>query len=78
MAKNKTIDGWQGFLALIGVSLGVIPLVQYAIGVRRGGLLRFVLGDDPGAALWIVPLVILAVVAVVILLLERGKTQSSR
>ena len=47
---RKTIEGWQAVLGYVAVTLGVIPLVQYAIGVRRGGLLRFVLGDDPGAA----------------------------
>jgi hypothetical protein len=75
---RKTIDGWQGFLGLVAVSLGVIPLAQYAIGGRRGGLLRFVLGDDPGAALWIVPLTILAATVIVILLLERGKSNVTR
>ena len=78
MATKKAIDGWQGFVGFVGITLGVIPLIRYAIGGRRGGLLRFVLGDDPGAALWIVPLVILAVSAAAILLLELGKTRSAR
>ncbi|WP_035858885.1 hypothetical protein [Cryptosporangium arvum] len=78
MARNKTLDAWQGFAGLVGFSLGVVPLVRYAFGGRRGGLLRFVLGDDPGAALWIVPLVILGVAAVVITLLEVGKSHSAR
>ena len=72
---RRAYDRWQGFFCFVGITLGVIPLAQFAIGVRRGGLLRFVLGDDPGAALWITPLVVLAVAATAIFLLERGKSR---
>jgi len=75
---RKGYDSWQGFFGFIAITLGVIPLVQFALGGRRGGLLRLVLGDDPGAALWVVPGTVLAVAAIAILLLERGKTRATR
>ncbi|MFB9317151.1 hypothetical protein [Cryptosporangium minutisporangium] len=73
---RKAIDGWQGLCFFLGITLGVIPLIQFALGTRRGGLLRFVFGDDPGAARWIVPLVILAVAIAAITLLERRKART--
>ncbi|SHN44349.1 hypothetical protein [Cryptosporangium aurantiacum] len=73
---RKTVDGWQGLFCFVGVTLGVIPLAQYAFGIRRGGLLRFVLGQDPGAALWIVPLTILGLAITGVLLFERLKPRA--
>jgi hypothetical protein len=73
---RKAIDGWQGLCCFLGITLGVIPLIQFALGVRRGGLLRFVLGEQPGAALWIAPTAVLVVAVTAIALLERRKARS--
>jgi hypothetical protein len=49
----------EGLLGLVGISLGLIPLIQYLVN-GRPGLWRLVLGSAPGAEGWIVPAAVLA------------------
>ncbi|WP_144127691.1 hypothetical protein [Catellatospora sichuanensis] len=71
--SRKVIEGWQGLLLVVGITLGVFPLIQIGLGVGRGGLWRLALGDDAGALRWILPLATLIVTLAAIALLERRK-----
>lgn len=74
MASNRarTIDGLQGLTALLGITLGVLPLIQVLVG-GHPGLLRVVLDEDAGSMIYAVPIAVVVVMAVVIAVLEGTK-----
>lgn len=62
----------EGLFGLAGITLGLIPLVQF---LWRGtpGWWRLVLGQQPGAAGWVVPTAVLLVCAVAIVVSDRRR-----
>lgn len=69
---SKTVDAWQGLIGLIGITLGVIPLVMLIFG-SSNGLWSLVLDDSAGAIRWVLPVAVLVVGVVAIAVLERRK-----
>ncbi len=71
--KARDIEAIQGIVAFVGITLGVIPLIQVFFG-RRPGLLTLVLPEGPSALHWIAPIVVvLAAIAIVLVLESRKK-----
>lgn len=73
---TRAIDGWQGFVAFVGITIGVIPLIMTAFGAGSG-LWGLVLDDTAGALRWICPLLVLAAGVTAIAALERRKRSSA-
>lgn len=71
--STRTVDGMQGLVALIGITLGVIPLVRAAYGGGPGWLLGWLPGMEGGATTYVVPIVIVVVAVAVMGVLERSK-----
>ncbi|MFT3944331.1 MAG: hypothetical protein QM705_11000 [Ancrocorticia sp.] len=76
MATDKTrgIESAQGLVAFVGITLGVIPLIQVVLG-RRPGLLTLVLSEGPSASHWIAPLVVVLAATVLVFVLELRKNR---
>ena len=68
----KTADAWQGLAGLIGITLGVIPLVMMVFG-SSNGVWSLVLDDSAGALRWVCPLLVLLGGVTAIAILERRK-----
>lgn len=62
----------QGLAALLGITLGVVPLLQMLFQ-GRPGLWKFVLGDAPGSVGYVLPAAILFGAIVVVALTEAKK-----
>lgn len=71
-ATKRRLDGWQAVTAFVGITAGLLPLVQVVLG-RGPGLWRLVVGDASGSAAVVPPLVLLAVAVAVIVWLESLK-----
>jgi len=72
MATKRTLDAWQGVTAFIGITAGLLPLVQVALG-RGPGLWRLLIGPVSGPLAYAPPLILLAVAIAVIAWLELLK-----
>jgi len=72
---RKQLDAWQGAMAFIGITLGLLPLVQFLFG-RGPGLLRLVLGEDPGVYGHLLPIIVIAMCVAVVARLESVKRAS--
>ncbi len=72
---RKQLDAWQGGVAFIGITLGLLPLLQVLFG-RGPGLLRLVLGEDPGVYGYLRPIVVIAMCVAVVARLEPVKRAS--
>jgi hypothetical protein len=62
-------------MAFIGITLGLLPLVQVLLG-RGPGLLRLVLGEDPGVYGYLLPIVVIAMCVAAVASLESVKRTS--
>jgi hypothetical protein len=71
-ATKRRLDAWQAVTAFVGITAGLLPLVQVLLG-RGPGLWRFLVGDAAGPAASVPPLALLAVAAAVIMWLESLK-----
>jgi hypothetical protein len=72
--KTRAIDGLQGVCALIGITVGVIPLASWAVGGESGGLLGRISGWSPlGSQAYVLPVAVIAVAIGVIAILEVMK-----
>lgn len=69
---SKKRDGVQGVAAVVGITLGVIPLLQMVFS-GRPGLLKFVLGNDPGVIGYVVPAAILLIAVAAVAVTEAKK-----
>ena len=75
---NRTITTWQGIVAFIGITAGVIPLVRFLV-LGRAGSVWSRLFDDAGATLgWAGPLVLVVAAIGLIAGLERRRRYASR
>ena len=71
---SKTINAAQGAAALIGITLGAIPMVQYLLRGTAGSVWKL-LGTGTGTAAWAGPLAVVLAALVAITVLERGRTR---
>lgn len=58
---NRT--AWNGLATvciLIGLSLGVVPLVQWFVADHESGVIRTLFGDQSGAWVWGTPAIVVA------------------
>lgn len=69
--SRSNTDAVQGFLALVAITLGVVPLVRLVSGGEVGRLLSWVPGTDADPGRWLVPVGVLVVAVVLIAVLER-------
>lgn len=70
---SKTINTWQGAVALAGITLGAIPLIQFLLHGAPGSVWRW-LGAE-GALAWAGPVAVVLVAVAAIAGLERGKAR---
>ncbi|MFB9314187.1 hypothetical protein [Nocardioides plantarum] len=73
MADKSGEDGLQGLFAVVGIWLGVIPLVRVAFGGEVGRLASWLPGVEGDTGRWLVPAVIVVGCVAVIAALERAK-----
>ncbi|MEQ3551643.1 hypothetical protein WIS52_14300 [Pseudonocardia nematodicida] len=59
----------QGAVGFVGITLGVLPLVQYLV-TGRIGLWRFVVGAEPPVP-WLYPVLVLVVAVALLAVLHR-------
>ncbi|WP_158892643.1 hypothetical protein [Amycolatopsis anabasis] len=71
--KNRTIDGAQGVFALIGITVGAIPLVRWMVDGQHGGLFRWLFGTHSGSMGYVLPIVVIVVAIAFIGALEIVK-----
>jgi hypothetical protein len=71
--KTRLLDGLQGMSALLGITLGVIPLISWVLGGSSGGLLRLIFGPLSGVMAYAVPLVVVVLAIGLIAILEAMK-----
>ncbi|WP_216215834.1 hypothetical protein [Amycolatopsis aidingensis] len=72
-AHTKAIDGLEGLVGLAGVTLGVIPFGGWVIAKEHSGPFRWLFGEQTGAMGYVAPLVVVAVAALLITVLEAVK-----
>ncbi|MBX3070789.1 MAG: hypothetical protein KF883_09855 [Thermomicrobiales bacterium] len=71
---NDTIEG---VAALVGITLGVVPIVRLALGGQLGFFYSWLPESLDGAALSIAPALLLAACVFLIVLLEQSKRHVS-
>ena len=67
-----TINAVQGLAALIGITFGAIPLVQFLTTGAAGSLWALLFDDTTGTIGWAGPLAVVAVATLVITVLQRS------
>lgn len=67
------VEVWQGVVAFVGITLGVIPLVQWLLSDATGSLWQLLPGGGAGTPALAAAAVVLVVAVGVVALLERGK-----
>ena len=72
---RKRLNAWQGAAGFVGITLGLLPLVQVLVG-RGPGLWRAVLGDESGSVAHLLPLAVIAAAVAVVAWLESRKRTS--
>ncbi|GAB3458381.1 hypothetical protein AB1207_20765 [Kineococcus endophyticus] len=72
---SKQHDAWQGLAALVGVTLGVVPLVLLGVG-RGPGLWQRLSLTATGSGAVVAPLIAFVVAAAVIAGLEVAKRRN--
>ena len=71
--RTRAIDGLQGGVALVGITLGVIPVARWAIQEQHGALFEWLFGVQTGTIGYVVPLAVIAVAIGTIAALEMTK-----
>lgn len=72
MARNS-VDVWQGGLAFVGITVGVIPLLQVVFTGETGSLWQLLPGGGGGAPALVAVVVVLVGTLVGLTALERAK-----
>lgn len=62
-----------GYPLILGITLGVIPLLSGVVGGQSGGLLRLIFGSLSGSMAYVVPLVVIILTIGLIAILEAMK-----
>ena len=67
------VEVWQGVAAFVGITLGVIPLVQWLLTDATGSLWQLLPGGGSGTPALVAAVVVLIGAIGAVALLERGK-----
>jgi hypothetical protein len=70
---RTTVDAWQGVLALVGITLGVIPLIQKLLTGSTGSLWQLLVGGGEGVPALITATVVAIGTGAAVIALERRK-----
>lgn len=70
---TKTIDGVQALVAFIGITCGVIPLLQVLVGFGNGVPWTWLVDDPAGLTAYLGPIGVVVVSVVALGALERRK-----
>lgn len=73
---RRSADSAQGLLALIGITLGAIPLIQVVVTGHTGWLLGWLPGMESSPMIYVLPIAIVLAAVAGIGGLERGKHRS--
>jgi len=63
-------------VALVGITLGVIPLAQRVLGADQSGLFRWIFGQPAGSMTFVIPVVVIAVAVGLVAVLELAKRRA--
>jgi len=74
--RNRRIDAAQSFCVLVGVTLGIVPLVQRATGHQQGWTFRLLFGQPPDPWAYVLPLLVMVAVVGAIAAAEFIKTKN--
>ena len=74
--ENSRLNGLQGLVALVGITLGVIPLIQLVFSGGPGKLLSWAVGSGPSLAAYGVSAAISFTALMLVTILERKKRPS--
>lgn len=72
----RAFDGLQGGVALIGITVGVIPLIQFLLGADQSAVFRWIFGQPVGSMAYVLPAAVIAVAVGVIAALELAKRRA--
>lgn len=75
--RGRTIDAFQGLVVIVGIPIGVIPLIRWIANGDHGGLFQWLFGAPTGAMGLVAPLLVIAVGIVIIAILEMVKKRSA-
>ncbi|MCF7550901.1 hypothetical protein [Pseudonocardia sp. WMMC193] len=74
---SKTINTWQGLMGFVGITAGVIPLIQFWVVGSAGSVWRWLFDGVDGTLGWVGPLTTAFVAVVLITVLERRRKYAS-
>jgi hypothetical protein len=74
--RAGAIDAFQGLFAFVGVTLGVIPMVRWAIQEEYGALFEWLFGVQTGSMGYVTPLAVIVAVVGAIAALEMMKRRA--
>lgn len=61
-------SGYRALQTILGISafpLAIWPLVQYFLGNQQNRIFRSIFGDPEGSLRWIIPVIVLVVIALI-------------
>lgn len=71
--RNRQIDGLQTLVVILGISLGVVPLVRSALSGEPGRLYDSLLGETNRLVEYLAPLAVVVIAVVLIAVLDSSK-----
>jgi hypothetical protein len=74
--RTRSIDGLQGAVAFVGITLGAIPIVRWAIQEEHGALFEWLFGVQMGSMGYVAPLAVMVVAIGIIAALEMTKRRT--
>lgn len=75
--RGRTIEAFQGLVVILGIPIGVVPLVRWIANGDHGGLFQWLLGAPSGAMGLVAPLLVIGVGIAIIAILEVVKKRGS-
>lgn len=72
----RTLDALQGVVAIVGITVGVIPLVRWTLHGEHGGAFQLLFGSPDAPMAYTIPLLVIAAGVALIALLEWAKKSS--
>lgn len=74
--RTRAIDGLQGIVAFVVITLGVIPMARWAIQEQHGVLFEWLFGAQTGSTGYVAPLAVIVVAIGIIAALEMTKRRT--
>lgn len=72
-SKTPAVDGLQGVAGLVGITVGAIPLLRWAVEREHGAIFRWIFGNPSGAMGYVAPLLVIVATIGFVAALERLK-----